>query len=107
MKGLSRICPANITSELREKIRFQTELAYKIFNCNGVIRVDYLINKQTNEIYLNEINSIPGSFAYYLFESVGIYYSQLIDMIIENGIDEFNKKQKLKNSIDNIIFKKN
>ncbi len=104
MKSLDRICPAKINKELEEKITKLTELVYRIFNCSGVARIDYLVNTQTNEVYVNELNSIPGSFAFYLYSNLGISYIQLIDMLIDNAIYEFTEKQKLLNSINNIVF---
>ena len=104
MKSLSRICPAKIDDNLANTITNLTKQVYNLLDCNGVVRVDYLVNTQTNEVFVNELNSIPGSFAFYLFTGKGISYTQLLDMIIENAIYTSNTQKSLLNSINNIVF---
>lgn len=104
MKSLSRICPAKISDELKEQIKQLTKQVYSALDCSGVARVDFLVNTKTNQVYVNELNSIPGSFAFYLYDVLGISYTQLLDMIIENAVYEFENKNSLQNSIDNCVF---
>lgn len=84
-KGMSsqrRIMPAPIDAELRERIRSLAVKAFKALDCCGVARVDFLIDKTSGELWVNEINTIPGSLAYYLWEPVGMKYPQLLDEMI-------------------------
>ena len=83
MEALSRRIPAPIPDELTEKIRNMTVEAFKLMDCKGVVRIDYILNSDMTELYINEINIIPGSFAFYLWEPLGIGYTQLIDELIE------------------------
>ena len=52
---------------------------------NGVVRIDYIFDKAANTLYFNEINTIPGSMAFYLYELLGIDYITLIENLIENA----------------------
>lgn len=84
-KGADRVLPAKITKKLREQISAYTRAIYKELKMNGVVRIDYIFDKSTNNLYFNEINTNPGSMAYYLFEPVGIDYITLIEKIIDNA----------------------
>ncbi|MEG1499792.1 MAG: hypothetical protein RR400_01825, partial [Clostridia bacterium] len=84
----------DLTAEQKEEIKQTSISAFKTFVCKGVVRIDYLINKKTNEIFINEINSIPGSLAYYLFENDDYNFSNLITELINIAIFEQNKKIK-------------
>ena len=82
------IIPAIIEKEQIEKIRKLAVKAFKAIDGNGISRVDFFIEKGTNKIYINEINTLPGftkiSMYPKLFESVGIGYSELLDILIES-----------------------
>ena len=62
---------------------------YGEFDFSGVIRIDFFVMK--NKVYLNEINSVPGSMAYYLFCNTFKEYSKILDEIINFAIKEFNR----------------
>ncbi len=83
-KGRDRIIPAKISPELEEQIITYTSKIYTKLNMNGVVRIDYIFDKSNNKLYFNEINTIPGSMAYYLYEPIGIDYITLIEEIIKN-----------------------
>ena len=70
------------TDELTKKIQDMTVQAFKLMDCKGVVRIDYMLDKEDN-LYINEINTIPGSFAFYLWEPLGKSYQSLIDELIE------------------------
>lgn len=83
MAGIARRIPAPIPDDMTGKIQ---ELALKAFlclNCSGVVRFDFMIDGDTGELYLNEINTIPGSLSFYLWEPSGMPYSRLLDRLIE------------------------
>ena len=64
-------------------------------DCKGVVRIDYMLDKDEN-LYINEINTIPGSFAFYLWEPLGISYARLIDELIDIAF-RANKDKKRNN----------
>ena len=86
-KGSDREIPANISPELEERIIDCTSKIYEKLNMSGVVRIDYIYDKATNTLYFNEINTIPGSMAFYLYEPLGIDYISLIENLIENAED--------------------
>lgn len=81
----TRILPAEISDEKQAIIYEYTKRIYQYLNLNGVVRIDYLYDSEQDIIYLNEINTIPGSMAYYLFEGIGISYVHLMDILIKNA----------------------
>ncbi|NLB61901.1 MAG: D-alanine--D-alanine ligase [Clostridiales bacterium] len=86
MASLKRRIPADIPSEMKEKIQKLAQEAFKILDCHGVVRIDFIIDTGTNEVYLNELNSIPGSLAFYLFEPIGMKYETLLDELIKMAL---------------------
>ena len=86
-KGSDREIPANISKELEDQIKDYTSQIYKKLNMNGVVRIDYIYDKANKMLYFNEINTIPGSMAFYLYELLGIDYITLVENLIENAED--------------------
>jgi D-alanine-D-alanine ligase len=85
MKSLSRIVPAPIDEEMTARIQALTGEIFRVLDCKGVVRIDYMIEKATGELFVNEINTIPGSFAFYLWEPMGVSFTALIDRLIEQA----------------------
>lgn len=83
MATLKRKIPADITPEQREYIRELAVKAFKCLGCNGIVRIDFMMNRESGEIYLNEINTIPGSLSFYLWEPLGVSYTELLDEMID------------------------
>ena len=83
-KGKDRIIPAKISKSLEKKINNYTAKIYTELGMKGVVRIDYIFDKTNNMLYFNEINTIPGSMAFYLYEDKGIDYITLIEKIIKN-----------------------
>ncbi|MBR5825852.1 MAG: D-alanine--D-alanine ligase [Clostridia bacterium] len=82
MATLKRKIPADITDAQRDEIRALAVKAFKVLGCNGVSRIDFMMNTETQQIWLNEINTIPGSLSFYLWEPLGVKYSELLDKMI-------------------------
>ena len=93
MQSLARQIPAPISAELTKRIQDMTCEIFKMLECKGVVRIDYMIDESAGQVYVNEINTIPGSFAFYLFEPMGISYKQLIDKLVENANAALKEKQ--------------
>ncbi len=87
-KGQDRIIPAKIGKTLKNQIDNYTKKIYKTLNMNGIVRIDYIYDLDSKILYFNEINTIPGSMAFYLFEPVGIDYISLIERLIANIPDQ-------------------
>ena len=84
------VIPAEITEEQIEEIRKLAVKAFKAIDGKGLSRVDFFVQKETNKIYINEINTMPGftkiSMYPKLFEAVGVSYSELLDKLIQNAM---------------------
>ena len=85
MSEISCVSPANIGS-LNLIVQATTERIYRDLDMNGIIRVDYLVDEKRNKVYVNEINTVPGSLAFYLFD---IDFKTLLDEVLENAMSRF------------------
>jgi len=85
------IIPANISSELSENLRKDAVKAYRAIDCSGMARVDYLLEKDSETYYLNEVNTIPGftkiSMYPKLWDATGLQYQELVNRLIELALD--------------------
>ena len=86
-KQSDRIIPADISQKLEKEINETTRLIYSLLNLEGIVRIDYIYDNKEKKLYFNEVNTIPGSMAYYLFEPVGVDYITLINNLIRNTKD--------------------
>jgi len=96
MKNLKRKMPANITKVQQKLIKTLSKKAFYELECAGVVRIDYIIDNDTNKVYINEVNTIPGSLAFYLWEYDGVYFPVLIDKLITFAklkYDEYKKNK--------------
>lgn len=96
--------PADISKEKTEEIQNLAKEVFNILGCNGVARVDFLIDKKTDNVYVNEINTIPGALSYYLWEATGKTFEQELDEIIELAIKRQRDREKLTFSYDQNIL---
>jgi len=96
------IIPAELSADLAEKIRATAIRGFLACNCEGMARVDFLLSRQNNALYLNEINTIPGftqiSMYPKLWEASGVSYSQLLDELIQLAIERHRRKNNLRTS---------
>ena len=85
MASLSRIIPAPISPEKTEQVKRLSLEIFKALDCKGVVRVDFMIDRGTDALYITEINTIPGSMAFYLWEKTGdgLRYRRLIDRLVD------------------------
>lgn len=77
---------------LEKRVREMTESVYRALGLFGIARVDYLYDKAQDVLYINEVNSQPGSLAYYLFEKVGIPFSELLERVGRAALARAKKK---------------
>lgn len=104
MESASRIIPARISDEQAKKIEKISKKVFKTLNLSGVCRIDYLIDKKTGKIYVNEPNTCPGSLSFYLWKEANMKYDELLDEMISIAIKEYkNKSRKIKSFESNIL----
>lgn len=82
MASLHRILPAPIEDSLKYRIQSISREIFRMLDCKGVVRIDYMFDTDSGELYITEINTIPGSLAFYLWENAGISYMNLIDRLV-------------------------
>jgi len=104
MANTSRIIPARISKELTKQVEEIAKQAFKVLNLSGVCRIDFLIDKKTNEVYINEPNTIPGSLAFYLWEAKGVKYKELLDRMIQLAIKDLKNKENKTYAFDTNIL---
>ena len=104
MASLSRKVPADIDEKKAEDIRKYAKMIFKYLGCSGVSRIDFIIDKDTDKVYANEINSIPGSLSFYLFKPLGMEYKTLLDRLIKIAVDNYKNEERLSFSFDNNLL---
>ena len=82
MHSTVREIPARLSDEVTEYIRTTACKTFRVLACDGVSRIDFMIDEATNNIYVNEINTIPGSLSFYLWEAAGVPFDELVDTLI-------------------------
>ncbi len=104
MATLKRKIPAEITPEQDEFVKKTAVDAFRYLGCNGVTRIDFMLDMETNKIYINEINTIPGSLAFYLWEPKGVKYTQLLERMIQLALKRHRQGEKINYTFDTNIL---
>lgn len=95
MASVSRKIPADLSADERAKVRELAVNSFKALGCNGVSRIDFMIDEDNGELYFNEINTIPGSLAFYLWEPIGLSYKELLDKMIQLALKRAREERSL------------
>lgn len=106
-KGMASACrkiPANIDAKLRKEVESVATTAFKSVGLSGVVRIDFLIDKKKKNLYINEINSCPGSLSFYLWEPKDKNFTALLDEMINIAIKDYKKNQNKTRSFDTNIL---
>ena len=96
--------PADINDELKERIQDLSKKTFKILGCTGVIRIDFLIDEDTNNIYVNEVNTIPGCLSFHLWKAAGTEYSELLDKLIDLALKRNREENNMVFSFDTNVL---
>lgn len=104
MASTNRIIPARISPKLKEEVENLSKEAFRVLNLSGVCRIDFLIDKKKEKVYINEPNTIPGSLSFYLWEPVGKKYKELLDEMIMLAIKDYKNKTKKVYSFDTNVL---
>ena len=100
--GARLLIPAPLTDDEVQRVKSIAEKAYRALDCSGLARVDFFIDKKDGTLYLNEINTLPGFTSISMFpkmcEAAGLSYAELIELLLEQGIERFKKRRSLKTS---------
>ncbi|MCL1911522.1 MAG: D-alanine--D-alanine ligase [Leptospirales bacterium] len=97
--GAELIVPAKLEPQLEKNIRDAAIKVFTSLNCFGLARVDFFVDKQTDEFYFNEINTIPGFTSISMFpklwENSGIAYSELLDRLVSLALERHSLKKRI------------
>ena len=100
--GANLLIPAELSENDLEKIRKTACAAYKVLDATGLSRVDFFIDKNTKQVYLNEINTMPGFTPISMFpkmcDAAGLKFEALVDLLIKEAVARYEAKQKLSTS---------
>ena len=96
--------PANISDDIKQQVEKMAIDTFKVLNLSGVARIDFLIDKEKNKVYVNEPNTIPGSLSFYMFKPKGKEYKTLLDEMIGYAIKDFKQKDKKISSFESNIL---
>ena len=95
MASLTRKIPAQLDKEQEDEIYNLAKNTFKLLNCEGISRIDFILDGDNNKIYVNEINTIPGSLSFYLWEPKGVKFSELLDKAIRIAIKRQERRNKI------------
>lgn len=106
MAAADRIIPAPISDELTARIQETARAAHRALGFFGVVRYDFLVLDPEGEarVVLNEANTVPGSFSFYLFEPVGVDFPQLADTLIEIALAEAAERRATTRTFDSVLL---
>ena len=104
MASLGRKLPADISAEKSLEIQNLAKAVFKALGASGVVRIDFILDTETDKVFVNEINTIPGSLSFYLWEATGLPYNQLIDKLISLAFRRNRNRQNLTFTIDTNIL---
>ena len=104
MASTQRRIPADIPKETENEIREMAVRAFRVLGCSGVSRIDFMIDATTGKVWLNEINTIPGSLSFYLWEPLGVKYTELIDEMISLAMKRERERESITYSFDTNVL---
>lgn len=104
MQASAKRIPAELPEDLTERIQFLAGETFRVLGCHGVSRVDVIVDKKDNSVYVNEINTIPGSLSFYLWEASGISFTELMNRLVSLALKRNRDASKKTLSFDQNIF---
>ena len=96
--------PADITKEQRKTIQNLAVKVFKVLGCSGVIRIDFMIDQDSSEIFVNEVNTIPGSLSFHLWRATNLSYTDMLDKIIDLALKRNREESNMTFSFDSNIL---
>lgn len=104
MQASQKRIPADLPEDVTKAIRFYAGETFRVLSCHGVSRVDVIMDADNGKIYVNEINTIPGSLSFYLWEASGIPFDELMDRLVKLALKRKREQEKKTITYDQNIF---
>ncbi len=98
------VIPAKISDEYTRKIKNYSKLIFKETDANGTMRVDFLLNKKTGELFVNEINTMPGTLYHHIWKKSGISMSEILEKMILSGFAKWKELQEIHTDFENDVL---
>lgn len=104
MHAAQKRIPAELPDDVAAECRRLAGETFRVLSCHGVSRVDLIIDDELGKVYVNEINTIPGSLSYYLWEAAGLPFEQLMDRLVKLALKRRRDEQGKTTSFSQNIF---
>lgn len=104
MQASQKRIPADLPQELTDRIRFLAGETFRVLSCHGVSRVDFMVDANTGKVFVNEINTIPGSLSFYLWEATGLSFDRLMDKLVQLALKRKREQGLKTTNFDHNIF---
>ena len=104
MQASEKRIPADLPDDVTARIKFLAGETFRVLSCHGVSRVDVIVDNADGSIYVNEINTIPGSLSFYLWEATGIGFEELMDRLVKLALRRKRESSQKTVSYDQNIF---
>ncbi len=104
MHAAQKRIPAELPDDQAAECRHLAGETFRVLSCHGVSRVDLIIDDATGKVYVNEINTIPGSLSYYLWEAAGLSFENLMDKLVKLALKRRRDEQGKTTSFSQNIF---
>jgi D-alanine-D-alanine ligase len=102
MQASQKRIPAELPEDLTKRIQYLAGETFRVLGCHGVSRVDVMVDRKDNAVYVNEINTIPGSLSFYLWEATGISFDKLMEKLVSLAL-----KRKRDMSLKTVSYDQN
>lgn len=101
---IKRTLRPKISEELETKIKKLAIETFRLLNNTGIIRVDFLYDKEKDKLYVNEVNTIPNCFSHHLWEEANISYKELLSILIKSSINNLKKQEEMTYTLDSKLL---
>lgn len=104
MQASEKRIPAQLTDDMTKKIQEMARETFRVLSCHGVSRIDVMVDEADDSVYVNEINTIPGSLSFYLWEASGVSFTQLMDRLVSLALKRKRESDRKTFTYDHNIF---
>ncbi len=102
----SVVIPARVSEELTGKIKQTAKAVYKLLECSGIARVDFLVNRQTQEFFANEVNPLPGTLYHHLWQASGLEFPELLEELIKFANEQYEQTRQTSRYFESSVLSK-
>lgn len=103
MAGAKRYLPAKMPDKTIKQVEEKAMRLFRAIGGKGIARIDFMIDKK-GKVYFNEINTMPGSLSFYMWEKAGLSFPKLVDRLVELAIEDHKEKEKLITTFESNIL---